>query len=49
MKHYQTGANLFSHIKMQHREEANRDGIISIDEIDEHGEDDDEEGLLTVL
>lgn len=34
-KQYQSGANLFSHIKMQHREEAKRDGIVSIDEIEE--------------
>lgn len=34
-KRYHTGANLFSHIKMQHREEARRDGIVSIDEIED--------------
>lgn len=40
-KRYQTGANLFSHIKMQHREEARRDGIVSIDEIEDTEEIDD--------
>lgn len=40
-KHYQTGANLFSHIKMHHREEAKRDGIVSIDEIEDTEEADD--------
>lgn len=35
IKRYQTGANLFSHIKMHHREEARRDGIVSIDEIED--------------
>lgn len=34
-KQYQSGANLFSHIKMQHREEAKKDGIVSIDEIED--------------
>lgn len=37
-KHYQSGANLFSHIKLQHREEAKKDGIVSIDEIEEDAE-----------
>lgn len=39
-KPYQSGANLFSHIKMHHREEAKRDGIVSIDEIEDTVEDD---------
>lgn len=42
-KQYQSGANLFSHIKMQHREEAKSDGIVSIDEIEKDGIDDEED------
>lgn len=34
-KKYQSGANLFSHIKLQHSQAAKRDGIVNIDEIEE--------------
>lgn len=38
-KQYQSGANLFSHIRMQHRVEAKRDGIVNIDEVGEEAAD----------
>lgn len=44
-KQYQSGANLFSHIRMQHRVEAKRDGIVNIDEIgEEAGDEGDDDG-----
>lgn len=41
-KQYQLGANLFSHIRVQHKEEAKRDGIVIIDETEESVDDEDD-------
>ncbi|GJQ72674.1 putative metal ion binding protein [Trypoxylus dichotomus] len=48
-KRYHSGSNLFSHIKMVHRDEARRDGIVSIDEKDEVDEDQLEEEVEEYL
>lgn len=41
-KRVQSGVNLFSHVKSEHRNEAIRDGIVSIDEVDDVEELEDE-------
>lgn len=42
-KKFPSSSTLFSHIRMQHRDEARRDGIVSIDEVEEADEDDNEQ------
>ncbi|KAK5650591.1 hypothetical protein RI129_001620 [Pyrocoelia pectoralis] len=47
-KKFHSGSTLFTHIKMQHREEARRDGIVSIDEVDDTDDDDDDQAEYIV-
>uniref|UniRef100_A0A1Y1KMM1 Centrosome-associated zinc finger protein CP190 n=1 Tax=Photinus pyralis TaxID=7054 RepID=A0A1Y1KMM1_PHOPY len=41
-KKFHSGSTLFTHIKTQHRDEARRDGIVSIDEMEDSEDDDDQ-------